>query len=219
MENVNRLKKKVRQFIRKPYFYQLKTIFEKIPLSPIKISKFYILILKDFQNSQIKRKGYGRTRIGTPADIGNMCLLENKREIFSHRFKTNQACLIAENDETLLGYLWFSSGRHYIEETCQYRITVPANAVYAFDAFIAPRYRMRGVWVLLQMAMIAHINTRKKNTVIIAIDYGNNGSIISHARFGYTFMKEVVSIQIFNNYHFIEKNIEHKKGDYRAFMI
>jgi len=72
-------------------------------------------------------------------------------DIKAQRFSGGAQCLGVYRKGELLGYLWYSKGRHQEDEVrCDYELSENAISVVDFDLYVLPKYRMGigflGVW-------------------------------------------------------------------------
>lgn len=197
---------KFKKFIHKPPFLMAQALMDKIPGRPIQIAKLIILELPEAPAKNMR--GFGRIRRAEPKDIPEMCLLENKEELFRKRFASGEHCFVAVDGEEIVGYEWFSTKPFHVEERFNYALEIPSNAIYAFDTLIKPEYRLRGIWMLFQKFTLETGLRMGRQKIRVFVDYGNNPSLKAHLRFGYVIVSQVLVVRGFGKTFSREKEID-----------
>ncbi len=197
---------KIRRLSQDPPFIILQTILNKIPFHPFQVGHFFLLSYSGIP-SDITIRGRGEFKRGTLEDLYNMAKLEDKQELFLNRFNRGYYCCVAEVDGKIVGYEWFSDKSFHLEERYFYRITIPSDSIYAYDAYILPEYRISGLWLKFKRYLASLMKELDKNRIITMIDYGNDLSMNTHLRFGFKIFKSVFVINLFGKSFFIEKGM------------
>ena len=197
------IKKMKNLFSRSPFF-TAKVMLDKIPGRPFQIEKLFVLILSKPSNLGIKRL---EIREGDPRDIQQMCVLENKEpDLFGKRFDDGIFCAVATNeDKTIVGYQWFSNKAVHLEELLGYRLEIPRDSVYAYDAFIKVEYRRRGIWVNFQNYMLDKAKRLGREKVVAMVSLGNEVFLKAHLHKGYVITKNIICIRLFSKWFFRQK--------------
>ncbi|MEP6559024.1 MAG: hypothetical protein ABJB17_11120 [Burkholderiales bacterium] len=108
-----------------------------------------------------------------------------RTDIKAQRFEQGAECLGAYRNDVLIGFVWFCTPVYEEDEVrCTYRLMRPERAVFDFDMYVFPEYRMgtafMAVWhganVLLHKRGIAHTFSR--------VTRFNLGSRRAHAQLG-----------------------------------
>lgn len=188
-----------------PPFIIFQAIVDRATLRIIQIRRFSLLVHNGIREIKSPR-GPGEVRKGTPDDIDQMARFENKKSLFEKRFAANEHCLIASINGAIVGYEWFTDAAFHIEERYRYRITIPADTVYAYDAYIMPEYRMCGFWPKFKKGMSAVMKELGRSRIITLIDYENTVSINTHLRFGFMPLKNILVIRILGKSFFRENS-------------
>lgn len=194
---------RIRNLVKQPPFFIVQKLLNRIPGRPLSVSRFFLLSLSDPATTAVR--GFGTVREGTPDDVAGMCQLENKREIFTTRFKAGEYCVVAVHDTRIIGYEWFSDKAFHLEDRFRYRLEIPQDALYAYDGFIKREYRLRGIWVLFQKYMLEQLRIRGRNRIITMVDYGNDNSLKTHLRFGYVKTRDIRHLRFLNRRFFNEQ--------------
>jgi GNAT superfamily N-acetyltransferase len=122
------------------------------------------------------------------ADEGDLELLVrcfDKRETFQRRFASGETCLAALEDGAIVGYEWFSTKPHLVEERYGYPFDVPGDAVYSYDAYTAESHRDRGIWRRIMSEAVARMAREGRGRILAHVEYGNPGSYAAHLRVGF----------------------------------
>jgi len=196
--------RKFRNLINQHPFLIVQDLLNKIPGRPFQVSRFFLLSLSE--TSVQAMRGYGAVRPGTLADVPGMCMLENKKELFTRRFMEGESCVVAVYDGTILGYIWFSDKPWHREERFDYFIEIPEDSLYSFDCFIKYEYRLRGIWVLFQKHLLEQVRKVARKKVITLVDFGNDPSLKAHLRFGYVLTRRVSWAKLFFRNYFRERD-------------
>jgi hypothetical protein len=202
MQLIRKLKK-IKEY---PPAHLFRILVEKLTFHTVQIRKFYLLAYAGFPRVANNR-GPGLVRKGEPSDVAGMALLEDavKQKIFQERFLAGEHCAVAEHKGKIVGYEWYSSSSIHIEQRYLYTISIPQDAVYAYDAFIQPEYRISGVWVRFKTFIGEEMKRLNKGRIITMIDSDNTLSLKTHTRFGYSVFKSIVVVNVAGKRYFSEK--------------
>lgn len=135
--------------------------------------------------------------IATPDDLDALVTCCSKRDFFDKRFSDNDTCLIARRDGRIVGYEWFSSKPQQIEERFGYVIPIPADALYAYDAYVTESARGQGIWSHIMAAAGELMKKSDRQALIVHIDLGNRKSIDAHIRMGFYPVRSYVYLRFF----------------------
>lgn len=159
------------------------------------MARFYELHF-DGTPIHIGTKDCAEIKKGSINDIEKLVRCQNKRDIFLRRFKSGEHCLLAIVNGQVVGYEWFCVGPKHIEERYGYEIAIPADVMYAYDAYVLPDYRNRGIWSQLLFACSELMNENNKKSIMSFVDYGNDVSFNVHKSFGFSQVKSIFFINI-----------------------
>jgi GNAT superfamily N-acetyltransferase len=137
-------------------------------------------------------RGPGEIRAGSLNDLNRLAICgENKYQKFLERFQAGDHCVVAQLGAGIIGYEWFSIRPRHVAEPFKYRITVPCDCIYAYDAFILPEYRGSGVWLRFKSHLAALMEDLGRRRVLTYVEQGNELSLASHFRLGFKPVKLV----------------------------
>lgn len=207
MMQLNELRDKIGRLRKDPPFVILQSLLRKVPSQPVGVGWFYLLQFKGVPSQEhYQNRGPGEIRKATLEDIEGMVRCENKRrEIFVKRFTAGDYCTVAIIKERIVGYEWFCDKLCHLEERYFYKINIPTDAVYAYNAYILPEYRISGIWLKFQQYLAGLMQQLGKNRIITMIDYENRVSMNTHLRFGFKPFRSVHVIRLFGKNIFIER--------------
>jgi hypothetical protein len=195
--------------LKSPPIVILQNILGKIPGEPVNVSRFYLV---QFHNTPQRRsppsRGRGHVRAARPEDAYEMGQFENKHEIFLRRFAAKEHGVVAIVDGKIVAYEWLSDKPFHIEERHLYKIDIPPNALYAYDAYILPEYRMSGIWFKLKLYSFDLMGKLGRDTVISFINQENRLSMNTHLRFGFVPFRRVYGARFFRKAIFREIAIQ-----------
>ena len=93
-------------------------------------------------------------------------------------------CFAAMDGPNLACYVWFAENGVGPEDTMGIPVSLPSDACYLFNAFTAPAYRRRGIYVRTATRALWELCRLGKARAIALIEYGNVASMRSHGRIG-----------------------------------
>ena len=200
---------KVSRSLRNPPFVILQIILGKLQFGFIDVCQFYLV---QFRNTPHRRsvpsRGRGYVREARPEDAYEMGQLQNKHEIFLRRLAKKEHGVVAIVDGKIVAYEWLSDKPFHFEETHLYQINIPPNALYAYDAYILPEYRMSGIWFKLKLYSFDLMGKLGRDTVISFINQENRLSMNTHLRFGFVPFRRVYGARFFRKAIFREIAIQ-----------
>lgn len=106
-------------------------------------------------------------------------------EVIAARFAQGALCLAIIKGDEVQGSIWLIE-RHYDEDVVRARFVLPptGSAVWDFDVYVAPKYRLGFTFLKLWDAANAHIRERGARWTYSRITAFNLGSLASHTRLG-----------------------------------
>ena len=172
-------------------------VLRRVPFRPVDVGKLCFLRLEKIpQIAPGLLRGPGIVRAATRDDLDALVAIRNQREVFLDRFAEGDHCAVAEAGGRIVGYEWFCDRDIHEETAWGYRIVIPPGYVYAYDAFIDPRYRNSGIWLRFKAYLGDLMQKTGQVGVLTFIDYGNWPSLRTHLRFGFKPDTEVFVIKI-----------------------
>lgn len=190
---------------RRPWFVILRSLLRRIPFGPLEIDCLYFLEYLGLppQNENLLR-GPAEVRTATLSDMEGLTRCQNRPQAFLNRFKANDDCAVAVVDGRIVAYQWFCVRPAYVEERYGYRIEVPSDAIYEYDVFILPEYRLGGIWFKFHCLYLKEqMEKLRRRRIIGMVDYGNRVSMNTHLRFGFQLFRRVVVIRLFGKCLFL----------------
>ncbi len=105
--------------------------------------------------------------------------------VIDQRFDQGGVCLGAYVNDEFAGCLWYNAGGYLEDEVrCRY-VPVPAgDAVWDYDVYVAPRFRMGRVFLVLWDAAFAHMRETGVGWSLSRVSTYNAASQSSHQRLG-----------------------------------
>jgi len=139
----------------------------------------------------------GIVREATENDLPLLIQCNPKPERFQERFRHGDRCLVAETPPgEIIGYEWFSAPPYHRDQKYHYKIPIPPEAYYLYDAFILPQLRVSGVWLALKSYMGKIMKEEGKSALITYVSYNNTLSLRTHFRFGFQVYERVSVITL-----------------------
>lgn len=178
-----------------PYLF-IETLLNKLPFHAVRVRRFYMLQLDEVPLIEEKHI-YCYVREGTHDDIDGLSKIDNKKDIFRERLISGEHLIVGIHEGKIVGYQWFSDKSYHIEGRYQYRIDIPSDTFYVYDAFTVPEYRGKGWWINSTKYLIEIMKGMKKRMLICGIDHYNIYSVKMCCRFGYRIYKDIIEISVF----------------------
>lgn len=144
-------------------------------------------------------------------DIPAMAACQGKPEaLFERRFAVGNRAVVALVGGNIVGYEWYCVDPVYDEDTYKFRIEIPPHGIYAFDAYIRPEYRLRGVWIWFKKYLAELMGEHSWTSVVAFVDFNNAMSLNTHLRYGFVPYRGVWVIRVFDRRWAIEHTIQAK---------
>ncbi len=195
--------------IRKLNAYPLSVFFQvlldKLSFHTVQVASFYLLQFVGIPGAQ-RGRGPGAVRRGGPSDILQMERLEGsgKEEIFRERFRRGDHCSVAVHREKVIGYEWYTFDSCHREQRYLFPVSIPEDAVFAYDAFIQPEYRVSGIWIKFKAHLGDRMREMGRSRIITLIDCDNKLSVNTHLRFGFKIFRRVFYFRLAGSRFFRE---------------
>jgi GNAT superfamily N-acetyltransferase len=200
---------------RRPLLINLRCLLERIPFRPLDVNCLYFLEYVGIppRHANLLR-GHAALRKATLQDLEGLTKCQNSPRAFRDRFKANDHCAVAVLDGCIVGYQWFCDKPLYEEERYGYQIEIPPDAIYAYDIFILPEYRLAGLWFRFHCLYVRDLMQRlHRQRIIGMVDYGNRLSMNTHLRFGFRLVRRVFVIKMFGLVVFTRASAPGEKVD------
>lgn len=105
--------------------------------------------------------------------------------VFHERFAQGARCVVAQRDGELAGFIWLCPRSYREDEVrCVYKWTPSQAAMWDFDVYIAPQFRMGRLFVRLWEKAHSLIRAEGVAWTISRVDAFNAGSLAAHRKLG-----------------------------------
>jgi hypothetical protein len=181
---------------KQPPFYVVRAALDHVPMQPLTVNRLHLLRLEGVPEIQEDcMRGPAGIRAGRPEDIECLVQCQDQRATFLARFASGDRCAVAGVNGQIVGYEWFSVQPRHIVQPFGYVIDIPPGSVYAYDAYILPKYRLCGVWLGFKRHLAGLMRELSLNRVLTYVEYGNGLSLRTHLRFGFKHFKTATVIR------------------------
>jgi GNAT superfamily N-acetyltransferase len=156
-------------------------------------------------------------RDATLKDMEGIAGCQNTPQAFLNRFHARDYCAVAVAEGRIVGYQWFCDHPCHVEERYSYRIALPPDTIYTYDAFILPEYRLTGIWMKFHSWYLRELMQRlDKKRILTMVDHGNLLSMNTHLRFGYRPVRKVLVTKAFGKSFFLNAPLRQSVGAQRS---
>lgn len=205
------MKTYVKKLRTKPLFLSFKAIRGNMPFIPVDLGLLYFIEYTGIPPSTDNYRFDGVIRWATANDLTALEICNPKRETFTARFNQGDHCVIAkDNSGNIVGYEWFSVNRFHVESHYYHKIMIPTDSIYAYDAFILPEYRIRGLWLGFKNRVGELMTRFNRSRLITFVEFGNSMSFKTHFRYGFKLYRRVLIIRILGVAISFDKILNHK---------
>ena len=192
----------------------VRNLLQRIPFKPVDINCLHFL---EYTGIPHLGTALPRTdcavRNATLKDLPGMTECQRTPQVFLKRFEMKDHCAVATIESRIVGYEWFCDKPTHSEERYAYEIAIPQSAIYAYDAYILPEYRLSGIWLKFKTVYLRELmQLLHKRKVITMIDRGNRMSMSTHLRFGFRLVHKVSVLKLFGKTFFLEKPFHREKS-------
>ncbi len=199
----------MKPFHRRSLLVAVRNLLQRIPFKPLDINCLHFL---EYAGLPHPGAALPRTdcevRRATLKDLPRMIKCQGEPETFLQRLEMKDHCALAIIDGRIVGYEWFCDKASHLEERYAYNVEISPEAVYAYDAFILPEYRLSGIWVKFKTVYLRELmEALNKRKIITMIDRGNQMSMNTHLRFGFQQVRVVFVLKLFGRSFFISRNV------------
>lgn len=203
------LEAQMRQFPQRPTLMRLRHLLQRIPFKPVDINCLYFLEYPGIPLCvSIFSRARSEVRSATVGDLPGIIKCQNTPRAFLKRFQSKDHCVVAVANGQVVGYEWFCDKASYVEERYSYKIDIPQDAVYAYDAFILPEHRLSGIWLKFKTVYLRELmQSIHKRQIITMVDSGNQMSMSTHLRFGFKLIRKVFVLKVFGKSIFWERKV------------
>lgn len=187
----------------------VRKLLQQVPSTPVDANCLHCLEYSQryLDNSELADQDIV-IRSGTPRDLEGMIECQNFPERLQERFAEGERCVVAVIGDRVIGYQWFCDKPWRIEERYGYRVDIPADAIYGYDAFVLPRYRRAKIWTRFHSACVNEFLQQLHRCKIIAmVDEGNTVSMNAHLRLGYKLYRKVYVLKVLGESFYFVKTV------------
>ena len=198
----------MKPFYKHSFLVAVRNLLQRVPFKPVDINCLHFLEYTGVPDlaTPLPRANC-EVRRATLKDLSGMIECQRTPEAFLKRFEMKDDCAVAIIDGRIVGYEWFCGKPSYLEERYAYKVEVPHEAVYAYDAFILREHRLSGIWVKFKTVYLRELmEALHKRKIITMVDSGNHMSMNTHLRFGFRPVRAVFVFKLFGKSFFVTKN-------------
>lgn len=206
---VEKVQSQMGRFHKRSFLPRLRNVLQRIPLKPVDINCLYFLEYAGIPPSEAAfNRGRCEVREATPEDLERVLQCQTPREALWKRVQLKDRCVVAIAGGRIVGFEWFCDKPFHLEERYAYKIAIPSDAIYAYDAFIVPEHRVSGVWLKFKTIYLRSLmQSRGRQRIITTIDHGNQISMNTHLRFGFRLSFKVLVFRLFGRSFFLERKV------------
>jgi hypothetical protein len=118
-----------------------------------------------------------RTRVAGITDIQALNRFQERGNEYADRFRKGDIAIVAEWNDEIAGMMWIEISKGHYEEENEYRFHHPEGSAWTYDGYIAPAYRVKGVWASITDASVHYLRQRSFHTVYCMVKGWNRQSI------------------------------------------
>lgn len=195
-------------FYKRSLLVAARNLLQRVPFKPIDINCLHFLEYTGVPDLGV---ALPRTdceiRSATLKDLPGITACQRTPETFLKRFESKDRCAVAVIGGRIVGYEWFCDKPSHMEERYAYKVEIPPQAIYTYDAFILPEHRLSGIWVKFKNAYLRELMEKLgKRKIITMIDRGNHLSMNTHLRFGFQPVRVVFVFKLLGKAFFVSRN-------------
>jgi GNAT superfamily N-acetyltransferase len=126
-------------------------------------------------------------RVVGPESVDDLARCRGPRDLFEQRFSVLQdRCVAAMDGSGVVGFEWLSVRDERREPLMPLRFEIPASHAYAYDAFVLPAFRGRGLWAGLVRELAGAAGELGRPYVFSHVSRYNELSQAAHRGVGFT---------------------------------
>lgn len=151
-----------------------------------KVERF-IFVAQPIHDTPLLPPGKAATSMARQINPADPLLTQSPRpaEVIADRFAQGAICLAIVKNDILQAFLWLVQ-KHYDEDVARVRFVLPPSgkAVWDFDVYVAPAYRLGYTFLKLWDTANAHLRDLGVRWTLSRISAFNAGSLSSHSKLG-----------------------------------
>lgn len=166
--------------------YTAAWLLRKLSLGRATLRKYYFVAQPVQHPAPASRPPGGATRLYV-ADQADAVIAQSGRpgRVIADRFAQQARCVVAEKNGELAGFIWLCPRLYREDEVrCDYRWTPGAAAVWDFDVYVAPPFRLGRLFARLWEHAHALLSREGVQWTLSRIDAFNARSLAVHRKLG-----------------------------------
>ena len=178
--------------------YLFSRVLEKGTCGRVKLYKYYFVAQPVNLDTRTTQAG-GRGLSVIKADFSHPIVRRFPRppEVIEQRFRDGAICFVVLRGEEFGGFLWLQEGQYREDEVrCIYRPLPSDLAVWDYDVYVEPRFRLTRCFTRLWEAAHAYLRAKGYRWTMSRISGFNRQSLLSHERLGATFLGSGIFLTI-----------------------
>ena len=183
---LERLKRKIRSFgWPDTCWFVADTFLRRVSFGSARLVKYYFVAQPVAERADEHSRS-GSMQIYVTETLDDViCQAPRPVQTMQKRFDQRSRCVVAERDGVFAGFIWLCP-EQYREDTvrCDYRWTPPRSAVWDFDVFVAPPFRMGRLFQRLWAHTHGLLAAENVRWTLSRIDALNPGSLAAHRKLG-----------------------------------
>lgn len=184
---LNRLKGKIRSVgWSDTAFFIVALLVQRASFGFVRLIKYYFVAQPVPQGAEVAAREGGSTQsyLSSHADAV-IAQAPRPVHVIHDRFAQGARCVVAKRHDELAGFIWLCPQTYREDEVrCVYRWTPSQAAVWDFDVFIVPRFRMGRLFVRLWEKAHAQLRSDGVAWTLSRIDAFNSESLTAHSKLG-----------------------------------
>ena len=167
-------------------WFILASLLRLVSFGSVRLIKYYFVAQPVSGRAAGAARPHGKTRLSVVQGVNDIIRQAPRPEAtLLQRFDQRARCVLAECDGELAGFIWLCPNRYREDEVRGvYRWTPVQTAVWDFDVFVAPPFRMGRLFSQLWAYAHALLQTEGVRWTLSRIDAFNAGSRAAHRRLG-----------------------------------
>lgn len=161
-------------------------VLRRLSFGKVRLIKYYFMAQPVAPRPAGEPRPEGRIRVYR-ADTLDAVITQVQRPVhrLQARLDRNMVCIAAARGDEFAGYIWLCPDYYEEDEVrCIYRWKPAAKAVWDFDLFIAPQFRLGRLFSRLWEQAHASLRERHVEWTLSRIDAFNSASLTAHRRLG-----------------------------------
>jgi hypothetical protein len=152
----------------------------------VRLIKYYFVAQPVRLRAPGTAQAHGKTRLSVVQGVNDIIRQAPRPEAtLLQRFEQRARCVLAERDGQLAGFIWLCPNRYSEDEVRGVYCWTPVQiAVWDFDVFVAPPFRMGRLFSQLWAYSHALLQPEGVRWTLSRIDAFNAGSLAAHRRLG-----------------------------------